>query len=74
MVPREEIKFSQKFVDRFFRKWPLCQPFGHRCKHAFTMEGHLDGNGQHRLYCRKTDTGKGSYPVRSQAKCPIGYW
>ena len=72
MVPREEIEFGQKFVDRFFLKWPLCQPFGHRCKHAFTMDGHFDGNGHKRKYCAKSDKGKGSYPISSLDQCPVG--
>jgi hypothetical protein len=74
MVLRAEIEFGQEFVDRFFLKWPLCRPFGHRCKHTFTMYGHLDGNGQPRIYCAKTDKGKGSFIVKSLNQCPIGKW
>lgn len=74
MVPREEIEFGQEFADRFFSKWPVCQPFDHRCKHAFTMYGHFGRSGQQRIYCKKSDKGKGSFTIRSLNLCPIGKW
>lgn len=74
MVHREETPFSQEFVDRFFLKWPVCRPFGHRCTHAFTLYGHLDKNGQQRIYCKKTNTGKGTFTIESRPHCPIRRW
>ncbi len=74
MIDREETPFSQEFVDRFFLKWPVCLPFGHRCADAFTMDGHLDKCGHQRIYCRKTNSGKGSFTIKSRAQCPIMRW
>ncbi len=74
MVRGEDMAFSQAFVDRFFLKWPLCRPFGHRCTHAFTLYGHLDKYGQSRIYCRKTHTAKGTFTIASRPRCPIRRW